>query len=180
MRAFIAIELDDYTRQLLFDTQRRLKDAGIKGNFSRRENLHLTIKFLGEVSTDQVKMIRDIILKTASKYSPMTLTLNGIGEFYKGNKSIIWAGLKINSELHLIHAKVDDMIDAVIPGMKEKSFSPHITLIREANSNKIKYNNIMNLNDHSFEAAGLSLMESTRLDGILTYIRRDFVSFKKM
>ena len=58
MRAFLAIELDDKTRQLLRDIQEKLKEAGVRGNYSLPDNLHLTVKFLSEINEAQVKKVR--------------------------------------------------------------------------------------------------------------------------
>ncbi len=180
MRGFLALELNDETRQILAGIQNRLREEGVRGNFSIPENLHLTIKFLGEIDVIQVKKIRSMIKNVTELHHSFVLTLNFFGKFEKGNKLILWAGLKRNELLHKLYSDVETKLGSIVPGLDEKSYSPHITLVREAVSDKVFSELQKNLGkvDHSFPVSGLSLMESTRKDGRLAYIRQAYETFK--
>ncbi|NLM73602.1 MAG: RNA 2',3'-cyclic phosphodiesterase [Clostridiaceae bacterium] len=181
MRSFIAIELDNNTREFLCNIQRDLESHGIHGNYSRPENLHLTLKFLGEINEFTFKKIAEIIKKVADNNKSFILSLNSVGKFNKGNRSIVWAGLERNEFLFKIYQELQSELERILPDIEKKAYSPHITLIREARP----YKEVSDFIDkykvpgHKFPAEGISLMESTRIEGKLTYIRRDFAPFKK-
>ena len=62
MRLFYAIELDEGTRRLLHEKQNQLKEKAAKANFTRLENLHLTLRFMGEMDVAPVlKQILDLV-----------------------------------------------------------------------------------------------------------------------
>lgn len=179
MRCFIAIELDGDTRAVLTNIQKRLSDTGVEGNFTRPENLHLTLKFLGEIDSSAFKEVNKIIKNISARYQSFVLTMDKIGKFDKGNRKIIWAGICGSRELEQLFSTIDNEISGILPIEREKRYVPHITLAREATvaddflANSIFNDELM----HSFRVSGISLMESTRQDGKLTYIRRAYESF---
>ncbi len=179
MRTFFAIELDNSTRRLLQGIQDKLREEGVTGNYSFTENLHLTVKFLGEVNTQQLTQARELLQKVAEKQKPFVLSLHSLGKFSKGNKLILWAGLKKENLLFSLNREVEQGLKAFLPGIEEKGYSPHITLVREAVSTRPfeKLNVLKDERGYSFCAQGLSLMESTRVEGRLAYIRQAFVPF---
>lgn len=179
MRGFLAVELDSETRTLLCNIQQQLKNEGIRGNYTLPENFHLTNKFLGEIDEVEFGKIKGLIKNVASRHNPFVLSLNFIGKFEKGNKIIFWAGLRRNESLQNIYRDVELLLEPIQPSHGEKNFSPHITLVREAVSPKV-FSEIKTIKEgleHVFPASGLSLMESTRVEGQLTYIRRAFEPF---
>ena len=130
MRLFIAIQLNDEMKDALTRLQKQLQRQGVRGNFTRRENLHLTLAFIGEYpDLYDVKDIMDTI-----DFEPFDISLDGMGSF----GSLWWMGLSSgsgeedgNDELkslakHLRRA----LADAGIP-FDRKKFSPHITLVRK-------------------------------------------------
>ena len=77
MRIFIALQFEESFRQALLDVQSTLKNCGIKGNYTKPENLHLTMAFIGEYGNPQniLDALGDI------EFAPFELFLNGIGRF---------------------------------------------------------------------------------------------------
>ena len=123
MRLFIAIQLNDEMKDALTRLQKQLQRQGVRGNFTRRENLHLTLAFIGEYPDPyDVKDVMETI-----DFEPFDISLDGMGSF----GSLWWMGLEGGDELktlakHLRHA----LADAGIP-YDRKKFSPHITLVRK-------------------------------------------------
>ena len=180
MRGFFAIELDEKTRQFLIELQNQLGSVGVIGNYSFSENLHLTIKFLGELDAFQCDMAENLLEKVAYHYSPFVLNLNKIGKFDKRSKMIIWVGMEHSECLLDLYRDVKSELDIFWRGNEENHYSPHITLVREAKAER-SFSSIEAVNErlnHSFTAKGISLMESTRVNGRLTYIRRAYQPFK--
>ena len=124
MRLFVAINLNGEIRRALADAQDQFYRQGIRGNFTRAENMHLTLAFIGEYGDPQ--RVLDAI--SGIEVRPFPLALKGIGAF----GDLWWAGLERSEALEgcvrrLRHA----LSDAGIP-FDRKRFSPHITLLRRA------------------------------------------------
>ena len=123
MRLFIAIEFDRKIINSLKQVQGSLKACGLRGRYTREENLHLTLAFIGEYD-DPDKVLR--VMKEVP-FEGFPLEVDGMGRF--GN--IYWAGLKENPNLSsYVKALRDKLRDSDIPFDKKK-FSPHITLVRD-------------------------------------------------
>ncbi len=186
MRCFFAIEFDEPTKKYLAELQRRISAMGIRGNYSRPENLHLTLKFLGEVQADLVPRLSDLMKNVASEHKAFVLSFDQLGKFSRGNRSIIWMGMQNSRELlHLQKSLELQLLDFFSGNLERSAFSPHITMIREAVIPK-------NQQDQSLEEAfagirqelepfnlvyavkGISLMESTRVNDKLTYLQKSY------
>ena len=128
MRLFIAIEFDNKIINSLKQVQGSLKACGLRGRYTREENLHLTLAFIGEYD-DPDKVVR--VMKEVP-FEAFPLEIDGMGRF--GN--IYWAGLKDNPSLSsYVKALRDKLKDNGIPFDKKK-FSPHITLVRDGSYDK--------------------------------------------
>jgi len=123
MRLFITIQLNDELKDELEDVQLLMRDNGIHGNYTRRENLHLTLAFIGDYSDSYyVKEILDGI-----DFEPFTIRNEGVGSF--GN--LWWSGISECRELDILVRRIRRALaDADIP-FDRKRFRPHITLIRK-------------------------------------------------
>ena len=128
MRLFIAIEIDDRMKDELCMVQKRLKLQGMKGNYTTRENMHLTLAFIGEYSDpDFVSEVMDSVW-----LDPMKLTLDGFGCF----GDLYYIGLKENRELNENVKRIRKALsDNGIP-FDRKMFNPHITLARKIEYSK--------------------------------------------
>ena len=122
MRLFIAIELGDRIKDELCLIQKRIKLQGLKGNFTSRENMHLTLAFIGEYSNPEhaSDALNDVILE------PMKIALDGFGCF----KDLYWIGIKEDKGLtENVKRLKKALSDNGIP-FDRKKFVPHITLAR--------------------------------------------------
>ena len=122
MRLFIAINLNNEMKDALLDLQGDMMQMGVRGNYTRPENLHLTLAFIGEYSDpDYVKEIVDQV-----EFEPSDVAFAGIGAF----RNLWWAGIEKSDELvKLVRRLRRNLDEAGIP-YDRKKFSPHITLIR--------------------------------------------------
>ena len=179
MRAFLAIEPDDGTRRFLGEIQRQLKQTGVTGHYSFPENLHLTVRFLGEINDGQFGELKKMIKEAARLNNKFVLNIDTIGKFGKGNKMILWAGMNENNSLSKLYDDIEFKLDAMM-NLRKENYFPHITLVREAVS-PIGFSDIrsrVGKVEYDFPVPGLSLMESTRVNGRLAYIRRSFEPFE--
>ena len=123
MRLFIALQLNDEMKDVLEAMQDHMRSRGVKGNYTKRDNLHLTLAFIGEF--DDPQAVLDAIDR--AKLRPFDISLSGTGTF----RSLWWAGIDggmaLQSFVRRLRRELDD---AGIP-YDHKKFSPHITLIRK-------------------------------------------------
>ena len=95
IRAFLAIQLPDDVTAALGHLADQIARTGIGGlRPVRPENMHLTLKFFGDVNARQVEAIIDIVTHTAKSIRPFTLRLGNVGA-YPNNRSprVLWVGL---------------------------------------------------------------------------------------
>lgn len=122
-RLFVAIEFPDEIKLALQQCQPSSL-PGIRN--TRREQLHLTVHFLGESSIEAVSAALQSV-----RLSPFLLTIEGVGRFETQNKgSILWAGIRPNPELTALHHSI---ASALVPtGFRSETrpYTPHITLAR--------------------------------------------------
>jgi len=161
MRCFIAINYNafsDYFRKsqnLIFP-----KDVTFVSSF------HLTLKFLGDVKKEHLKLIIEKLKKI--NFSSFTLDLSRYGEFvYENKPKIIWVGLKENEELKKLHEKIESCL---YPQFKrETRFFPHITLARIKNSKTDSNIKSLSITSHQIEEAKSMKINSFELvESILT------------
>ncbi|MCD6189658.1 MAG: RNA 2',3'-cyclic phosphodiesterase, partial [Thermococcus sp.] len=96
MRAFIAIDINDDIRQRLVEAQEKIeKTKSAKIKFVEPENLHLTLKFLGEITEEQAEEIKRLLEIVAKKHKKHSVRVKGIGVFPNYNYvRVIWAGVE--------------------------------------------------------------------------------------
>lgn len=124
MRLFVAIALPDPVADSLLMLQ-----GGIPGaRWSMREQLHLTLRFIGEVDGRDAAAIDDAL---ASIRSPrFTLELKGVGEFGGKNPRALWAGVREEAPVMHLQRKIESAVQRAGIAAEERKFSPHITLAR--------------------------------------------------
>ena len=124
MRLFIAIPLSDNLRSELTAVQSALQCRGVKGTFTPKENLHLTLAFIGEYPN--AEPVLDAL--SSVSFRPFELSLEGMGRF----GDLWWAGMRDSVPLTAVVRRIRrTLAESGIP-FDRKRFSPHVTLIRKA------------------------------------------------
>ena len=166
MRLFIAVNFDERTKQKILAVQRRLKKLG-PGRFSRPENFHLTLAFLGEVPEDRVSEIKAAMARVT--VPKMILTFSKTGCFRRDGDEIWWIGLEENEALAALQGSLIKKLKAAgfYPDDHGK-FRPHITLARGMHAGKPDPEKLLP-GPFSTEVGSIHLMLSHRPDGRLTY-----------
>jgi RNA 2',3'-cyclic 3'-phosphodiesterase len=156
-RLFVAIDLAEEVRRQL-----QLLCGGIPGaKWVRPEQLHLTVRFIGEADGGQLADIRQAL--TALEHLPFILQLKGVGFFPpRGRPRVLWAGLAPCQELERLHGRVNSCLrQAGIPSEARK-FAPHITLARLSNTPATRVGRFL-------EEHGLFASSPFAVDRILLY-----------
>ena len=132
LRLFIAIELSCFLRKKIQKIQDYLKKTNSPIVWVKPENIHLTLKFLGEIPKDKVDLILKVMVESAELFPDFTFKLNKLGAFPKlEHPQIIWAGVeKGYAQIENIFLELEGRLEKI--GFKKESckFSAHITLGR--------------------------------------------------
>ena len=132
IRCFVAIEIPETIQTLLTSAQEELREFVRGASWVKRENIHLTLKFLGDVVPNQISVIKNSIEQVTDTRSPFSMELGGIGAFPNLSRPrIIWAGVKTGAdEVAAIAKDIDIRLGRHGYERNEKPFRPHLTLAR--------------------------------------------------
>lgn len=132
IRSFIAIELSPSTQQNLALIQNHFKYLDVDVKWVRHSNIHVTLKFLGEISPEQVAMISDLLKSCFKDKAPFPIEINHIGAFPKIERPrVIWAGVGRNADQIIELADILENQLSLLHFKKDKEkFVPHLTIGR--------------------------------------------------
>ena len=124
MRLFIAIPLSNLAKDAVRQIQNTFRAAGVRGNYTRPENLHLTLAFIGEYGDPNEVLDA---LETV-EFEPLLLTMDRLGRF----DDLWWTGFADSPELNTLVKRLRRALaEAGIP-YDRKKFMPHVTILRRA------------------------------------------------
>jgi 2'-5' RNA ligase len=124
LRLFTAIELPQAVRMRLTFLQ-----AGVPGaRWIASENMHLTLRFIGEVSEPTASDIDETLNNVRAK--PFEIALKGVGEFGGRESRALWAGVSGNSALPQLAAKIESALQRMGLPAETRKYAPHVTLAR--------------------------------------------------
>ena len=173
MRLFTAIAFDERTKSRLTDEMLRLKNFVRAGNFTRRENLHLTVKFLGETEERGLPAIKKALADAARGVRTLDLEINSFGSFPAGSgRRIYWRGVSAPSELIMLYESVCRETKKLGFKSEKRRYMPHVTLIRNCKMSFIfrEQDLARGLSPVRFKGEKLCLMQSLRQEGKLVYV----------
>lgn len=179
MRLFYAIELSEETRQNIRDRISQLKSAGFRGRFSRVENLHLTLQFLGEcpdVWLDDLCLILDNAVRNIPRF---TLKIGNMGTFGR-HHDILWLGVDKNPRLHTLVQSISAGLQEKMLPHEKNLFHPHITIGRQVHFAAGELDNFT-WPPITEPVGHISLMRSSNYEGRLIYtaIYRQYLTARR-
>lgn len=132
MRAFIAIELPAEIKKYLSGLQEKLKATGAEVKWVKPLNIHLTLKFLGEIDQEQFKRICETLDRITKESAGYTISLGSVGAFPKiTSPRTIWAGIEKGGQQTQDLAERIEVELVKIGRPKEiRPYSSHITIGR--------------------------------------------------
>ncbi len=132
MRLFIATPLSETVEQKLAEIISRLKNIGGPVKWVAPDNIHLTIKFLGETDEGLKGQLIDIIDEVALQTKAANFTISRLGGFPNLNRPrVIWAGLEGDkSQLENLASEVDNRVHRLGWDKETRGFKAHLTLGR--------------------------------------------------
>ena len=132
LRAFVAIKLTDEIIGQAKALQDALKDRGLKLKWVKPQNLHLTLKFLGDIPEANVAAIGAALHAAAGDEAPLKLTVQGMGVFPGIKRQrVLWIGLGGEVDrLKEVQARIEDQLEPLGHRKEKRGFKAHLTLAR--------------------------------------------------
>jgi len=133
IRCFIAIHLSHEVRNRISDYILKLKGYSSDIRWARTGNIHLTLKFLGEINSSRVEQVKQSLYPISNKFSPFNLNIYGSGCFPgKKRPRVLWLGMEQGTENPLfgIHQWIEDQLEQLNFDKEKRRFSPHLTIGR--------------------------------------------------
>lgn len=172
MRLFIAVELSDAVRRGAADASREISSLA-PGRYSHPENLHVTVRFLGECPPGGVPDILGAMERAAAHTAPFTLGLGPAGYFERGREAVVWLDLRGDRRTLIgLHDRLEMELAAAGFPEEGRRYAPHLTLARRVPVSALGSLSQIPVEDAVMTVEHLTLMESTRVQGRLSYLSR--------
>ncbi|MBN2345933.1 MAG: RNA 2',3'-cyclic phosphodiesterase [Candidatus Aminicenantes bacterium] len=137
MRMFTGIALSEDAREKVLRELKPFRKAGTPIHWTDERNIHLTLKFIGEIDDAQVPEVAAALLAHSPATAPFRLSLRGFGKFPAGDElHVFWAGVEECPPLHALYSSVEDALAPLGIARETRPFHPHLTLGR----NRARYN----------------------------------------
>ena len=132
LRTFIAISLPESVLQAMMNAQEALKESGFRIRWVRKEGIHLTVKFLGDIERGDVERIHSAMQQVAQAFSPLALQGEGLGVFPDLRRPrVVWAGVSGDMErLRALQRELEARLAGLGFPKEKRSFKGHLTLGR--------------------------------------------------
>src|SRR3972149_12084812 len=130
MRLFVAVELTDEVHTALRELGARLEPAGADLRWVRREGMHLTLKFIGEVPEAKLPLIQEALARVRSA-APVEMKFRGRGYFpHERRPRVFWVGVEASANLPELAAEVEAALEPLGVARENRPSAPHLPLGR--------------------------------------------------
>ncbi len=140
MRCFIALEFPPEVKSRIYSDLKKEMQEKPELKWVTRDNLHLTLKFLGEIPENQVeKLARE--LESLKKEKKIEVKLGGLGSFLDhGSVRVLWIGIdRGNREIEKLAKKVENLTAKLGFPREKRPFVPHLTVARARKHSKRRF-----------------------------------------
>ena len=174
MRLFIALEISGELKNEILKLQENLKKHK-KANYTREENLHITLAFLGEVPLEKFADVCAAMNETAAEFNSFTAKNGGLGSFNTKDNQILYCGIQ-SKELEILAKKLRENLKRHNINFDCKRFLPHITIARKIDLSGTDLKDFCK--EIYFACDKIILFESKREGGKLKYIPKKISRLK--
>ncbi len=165
-RIFVAVDISEAAKELVGKHQEELKKGfpTVRVGWEKREKLHLTLKFLGEIDDERLAELEVIVKKTAQKFSKFKLFLRNNGVFpNKKRAKILWFGIDDKKgSLTEIKENLEAELEKLGFAKEKRRFKPHLTIarLREPSKDLVSKHLENKIEPVGFEVSGIVIYES--------------------
>jgi 2'-5' RNA ligase len=139
MRCFIAIDINEGVRSrirsLLSDV--KVSDADVR--WVKAENIHLTLKFLGEIREELIEEMKGTLDSISGQFRRFSMEVKGVGVFPDYSRPrILWVGIRLTESLNLLFSRIERAMEGYGIKRETRVFRPHLTIGRIKSQRGIK------------------------------------------
>ncbi|RKD33147.1 RNA 2',3'-cyclic phosphodiesterase [Thermohalobacter berrensis] len=169
MRTFIALTFDNNLKKRLGKIQKKIREYSLKGRWVYVDNFHLTLKFLGNISPQEINRIKLVLNDFSKNYSPLDFSLDNLGYFPGKNKfRVVWLGINGDTQsLYDLKLDLENKMNSIGFVKEKRRYTPHITLGRDIvfNTEFSQLKNIISEDlDYDFILDKITFMESKQVN----------------
>ena len=160
MRTFVAIELPKELTSKIDQLQSALKKTKADVSWVKPQNVHITLKFLGEVKEDKIEEVYQAVEKSAVGIKKFQVSLQGLGGFPNLKRPrVIWVGVEKGKEiLSELSPRVEEQFSGIGFAKENRAFTPHLTLGRVKSLKNLE-SLATEINKTAFETADFEVQE---------------------
>jgi 2'-5' RNA ligase len=130
LRLFVAVEIPEAVKEAVEEAFAPWRKAFPKARWVPRENLHVTLKFLGRTWPRLVDWVPEQVEAAAVDVSPFVAKLRGVGSFPSAKRGrALWAGFADDEPIGALAAEIEAALADEFPAEK-RPFHPHLTVAR--------------------------------------------------
>ncbi|MEW6130244.1 MAG: RNA 2',3'-cyclic phosphodiesterase [Acidobacteriota bacterium] len=135
IRAFICIDIPPSLKTQIENLQNELRRIDAQVSWVKPANIHLTIKFLGDMPTEKIPQVIEAARHVTGSCSPFQLEASGAGVFPSPqNPNVLWIGLNdLPDALIALQQAIEDELSTIGIARESKNFNPHLTIGRIRN-----------------------------------------------
>lgn len=170
LRAFIAVEIPFAIREAVHSATAPLqKKIGSVMRWVPLENMHLTLKFLGDVSPANVEMLSQMLYAEAGLFPCFDLHLRGLGSFPNLKRPrVIYIGIQAPATLEALHRGIESASRRLGYESEERGFSPHLTIGRIKHASRVSATEQQTIR-RTLEETSIDLLGTARVDSVHLY-----------
>lgn len=138
MRIFVGIDLKPTLKGKIIKLQSKIKPHAVKGNWKNEDDFHLTLKFLGDISEEQLTGLFETLEKISGQFKPFSIHINGLDVFGSAVPSpvtgltpvrVLWLGLDGDLEaLNDLYLTIENALSDNGFAKDHRPYAPHVTL----------------------------------------------------
>lgn len=177
MRLFIAVNFDEKELDMFESARDRLRAQAGRASYSRRENLHLTLAFLGEQPGSRLPDMEAAMAAASDGAREFELCFDHAGQFRRDEGDICWLGAEPSKELLRLQSRLESELRKRGFKLEKRKFSPHLTLARRVCGDTDTA--LILPEPVRAQVRGMSLMLSERPGGKLTYTELFYSGFAR-
>jgi len=153
IRSFVAVDVtDSVVLQKIATCRAELSRTGADLRFVESENIHATLRFLGEVSVSVLDQVKNELAQIS--FQPFVIELTGVGAFPNPRRpNVVWIGMSRGAEeLQWIFSQLEPHLRQLGFPADRKGFSPHITIgrVKSGRNRDALFSSIMGMSDLQF------------------------------
>ncbi|HVP93643.1 MAG TPA: RNA 2',3'-cyclic phosphodiesterase [Methanoregulaceae archaeon] len=128
VRTFIAIELSPAVRSEIGKIQPDLRQCRARLTLVNPEIIHITLKFLGEVSSEDLSTVTRALEKI--RLEPFTINVSGVGVNNPRSPRVIWAGVDPIEPCKILNERIEAALEPLGFAREKRAYTPHATIAR--------------------------------------------------